>query len=128
MIDEMGVQSYRDLTVWQLGMDLAAAVYELTDTFPAREKYGLASQLQRSAVSIPANIAEGRAKDSTKQYLFHVSVAMGSVAESETHLMLAERFGYVTREAVAGSLTLCDRIGRMLHNLRKTLKTKLEPP
>ena len=123
----MDIRSYRDLTVWQVSMDLAASVYEFTKGFPAQEKYGLASQLQRSAVSIPANIAEGHAKDSTKQFLFHVSVAMGSVAESETHLMLAERFGYGQNEAIAKLLELCDRVGRMLHNLQKTLKAKLEP-
>jgi four helix bundle protein len=107
-------------------MDLAASIYELTRTFPAQEKYGLASQLQRSAVSIPANIAEGHARDSTKQYLFHVSVAMGSVAESETHLMLAERFGYGEKQTITRLLELSDRVGRMLHNLQKTLRAKLE--
>jgi four helix bundle protein len=123
----MDIRSYRDLSVWQIGMDLAASVYELTRGFPAHEKYGLSSQLQRSAVSIPANIAEGHAKDSTKQFLFHISVAMGSVAESETHLLLAERFEYGEREAIVKLLDLCDRVGRMLHNLQKTLKAKLEP-
>lgn len=122
----MNIRSYRDLSVWQLSMDLAASVYELTRGFPAQEKYGLASQLQRSAVSIPANIAEGHAKDSTKQFLFHVSVALGSVAESETHLMLAERFGYGESEAIAKVLDLCDRVGRMLHNLQKTLRNRVK--
>jgi four helix bundle protein len=121
----MDIRSYRDLNVWQVSMDLAASVYELTRAFPAQEKYGLAGQLQRSAVSIPANIAEGHAKDSTKQFLFHISVAMGSVAESETHLMLAKRFGYGESDSIANLLELCDRTGRMLHNLQKTLKAKL---
>ena len=124
----MGIRSYRDLEVWQVGMDLTASVYELTQRFPAHEKYGLASQLQRSAVSIPANIAEGHAKDSTRQFLFHLSVAMGSVAESETHLLLAERLGYATTSATAPLLTLCDRVGKMLRRLQTTLKSRLERP
>ncbi len=123
----MAIRSYRDRNVWQVGMDLAGAVSELTRGFPAQEKYGLASQLQRSAVLIPANIAEGHAKDSTKHFLFHVSVAMGSVAESETHLMRAERFGYGESEAIDRGLELCDRVGKVLHNLQKTLKAKLPP-
>jgi four helix bundle protein len=123
----MGIKSYRDLSVWQVGMDLAATVYDMTRKFPNHEKYGLGSQLERAAVSITANIAEGHAKDSTKQFLFHVSVAMGSVAESETHLMLAERLGYGEKKTIADLLVLCERIGKMLHNLQKTLKAKLEP-
>ena len=120
----MGIKNYRDLSVWQVGMDLATAVYEMTRTFPGHEKYGLGSQLERSASSIPANIAEGHAKDSTKQYLFHVSVARGSVAETETHLMLAQRLGYAKKETIDGMLELCDHISKMLRNLQRSLKTR----
>ena len=122
----MSIKSYRDLNVWQVGMDLAAGVYEMTRKFPNHEKWGLGSQLQRAAVSIPANIAEGHAKDSTKQFLFHVSVARGSVAESETHLMLADRLGYASREIINHLLELCDRISKMLQKLQKSLRAKIK--
>jgi len=88
------VRSYRDLDVWELGMKLVREVYILTDTFPDREKYGLASQLRRAAPSVPSNIAEGHAKDSTKEYLRHLSIALGSLAEVETQLLLAESLDY----------------------------------
>jgi len=122
----MTIRSYQDLAVWQLAMDVAEGAYRLTRVFPAHERYGLGSQLQRSAASVPANIAEGHAKESTKQYLFHVSVAMGSLAETETHLLLAERLGYGDKKEIAGLLHNSDRIGRMLTNLRASLKRKLE--
>lgn len=124
----MSIESYRDLNVWQVGMDLAAGVYEMTRKFPSHEKWGLGSQLERAAVSIPANIAEGHAKDSTKQFLFHVSVARGSVAESETHLMLAERLGYGKKDTIADLLVLCDRISKMLQKLQKSLRAKIKSP
>jgi four helix bundle protein len=120
----MDIKSYRNLGVWQLGLDLATDAYRLTSKFPAQERYGLASQLQRAAVSIPANVAEGHSRDSTKQYLFHVSVAMGSIAETETHLLLAERLGYADTQAVSALLDLCNRLGRMLRNLQKSLRAR----
>jgi four helix bundle protein len=74
----MSLDSYRQLKVWQLGMQLAKEVYLLTQGFPKHEVYGLSSQLQRSAVSIPANLAEGHAKNSTKDFLRHISITQGS--------------------------------------------------
>ena len=87
------MKGYRELQVWRLGMELAKEVYLLTRGFPKHETYGLSSQMQRAAVSIPANIAEGHAKDSTKDYLRHLSIARGSLAELDTHLILAESLG-----------------------------------
>jgi four helix bundle protein len=85
----MSVQSYRDLRVWQLAMDFVAGIYELTKEFPDRERYCLISQLQRSAISIPSNIAEGHARDSTREFLHHISIAMGSLSEAETQILLS---------------------------------------
>lgn len=118
--------SYRDLEVWQLGMDMVASAYELTNEFPPREMYGLTSQLRRSAVSVPANIAEGHARDSTKEFLHHISFSMGSLAEVETHLLIAERLKFVQQEQIIPLLELCGRIGRMLRSLQKSLKRKLD--
>jgi len=122
------VRSYRDLDVWQLAMGIAEAACRLTRDFPQYQQYALGSQLQRAAISVPANIAEGHGRDSTKQYLYHVSVAMGSLCETETHLMLAERLGYGDRREIGRILGECDRVGRMLSNLQKSLKAKLSPP
>ena len=78
------MQGHADLQVWQKAMDLVIAVYRLTDSFPKREVYGLASQMQRAAVSIPSNIAEGHGLKQTQAYLRHLAIANGSLAELET--------------------------------------------
>ncbi len=123
----MQVNSYRELKVWQLGMQLAKDVYLLTQRFPKHEIYGLGSQLQRAAVSVPANLAEGHAKDSTKDFLRHISIAQGSLAETETHLLLAESLDYLQSNGVAAILEKCAEERRMLSGLRRKLKAKLQP-
>ena len=105
-------------------MDLAALIYELTRLFPKHEQYGLTSQLCRAAVSVPSNIAEGHARDSTKEYLHHVSFAMGSLAEVETQILLAERLGYVNSEISNSTITKTAELGRRLRALQQSLKTK----
>jgi four helix bundle protein len=120
------MNSYRELKVWQLGMQLAKEVYVLTRNFPKSEIYGLSSQLQRSAVSIPANIAEGHAKESTKDFLRHISITQGSLAETETHLILAEFLGYADPDTIAQLLNLCTEERKMLSGLRRSLQAKLE--
>ena len=121
----MAIRNYRDLKVWQVGVELTMGVYEFTRGFPNYERYGLASQLQRAAVSIPANVAEGHGRSTTKQFLYHVSVARGSVCELETLLTIAQQLEYDNRDTIADVLEQCDRVGRMLTNLRKRLKAKL---
>jgi four helix bundle protein len=89
------MNSYQELLVWQRGMEIAKLVYQLTSQFPKSEQYGLTSQLQRAAVSIPANIAEGHARDSTKEFLRYLSIVRGSLAELETLLLLSRDFSYI---------------------------------
>ncbi len=89
----MGIQSYRELEVWQLGMDLAEECYRVTKGFPKEELFGMTSQIRRAAASIPANIAEGQGREHTKEFLHHLSVARGSLMELETHLMLVNGSG-----------------------------------
>jgi len=122
-----GVSNYRDLKVWQLGMQLAKEVYLLTREFPKHELYGLTSQMRRAAVSVPANIAEGHARDSTKDFMRFVSIARGSVAEVETHLLLAESLGYCTRDHVGVLLSKCEEESKMLSGLKNSLRRKLNP-
>ena len=120
------MKSYRDLRVWQDGVDFVAVVYRATETFPTREQYGLTSQLRRSAVSIPANIAEGHARMSTREYLRVVSISLGSLAETETHITVARKLGYLSGEQERPLLETCDALSRMLHGLSKSLQTKIK--
>jgi four helix bundle protein len=94
----MGLQSYRDLEVWQIAMDLAEQCYRTTRAFPKEEMCGMTSQIRRAAASIPANIAEGQGRDHTKEFLNFLSVARGSLMEVETHLMLSRRVELLTKE------------------------------
>jgi four helix bundle protein len=118
----MTVNSYRDLRVWQKGMDLVVASYEVTKQFPQNELYGLASQIQRAAVSIPANIAEGHGREHLGDYLHHLSIANGSLMELETHFMLAGRLGYLKVEPINQLLDQTAEVGRMLAGLIRSLK------
>ena len=98
----MQIRSFRDLRVWQAGIELIESSYAVTSKFPRNEVYGLCSQMQRAAVSVPSNIAEGHARESTKEYLQHLSIAQASPAELEMQLEIAWRLNYVT-EAELGS-------------------------
>ncbi|HEY9143561.1 MAG TPA: four helix bundle protein [Arenimonas sp.] len=124
----MKVNSYRDLLAWQLAMQLTENVYKITATFPSKEIYALANQLQRAAVSIPSNIAEGHARSSTKDYLRFISIAMGSLAELETQLELSARLDYIDQPILGELLAVADELGRMLQGLRKSLQSKLDSP
>ncbi len=113
------IKSHKDLEVWQRAMDLACELYAATAQFPKEEVYGLSLQIRRSAVSIPSNIAEGAARNSRKEFVQFLHVALGSVAELETQLLLAERIGFLTH---GGSLNTLDRVRRMLIALLRSLK------
>jgi len=116
------IKSYRDLIVWQKSMTLAVETYQLTRRLPTREQFGIASQLRRASVSIPANLAEGHARGSRGDFRRHVSVARGSLAEVETHLELTRRIGLITRKETATVESLAAEVGRMLSALLRRLK------
>jgi four helix bundle protein len=122
----MESQNFRSLKVWQLGMELAKEAYCLTRRFPKHETFGLVSQIQRAAVSIPANIAEGHAMGSSKDFLRFLAVAQGSLAELETHLLLSERIKYTTTAQVAPILNRCAEEARMLRGLRRSVRSRLK--
>lgn len=90
----MAVRDYRDLEVWQEGIRLALSVYKLTKQFPPEERFGLSSQLQRAAVSIPSNIAEGYAQRSDPTLARYLRIAIGSTAEVDTQLLIAQQLSY----------------------------------
>ena len=116
------IDSHKDLIVWQKSMELAVAVYALSSTFPKSEDYRLTSQLTRAAVSVPANIAEGHARSTRKDYANFLAISRGSLAETETFVILAQRLGYATQTAIADVLARIDEVGRMLVTLRKRLQ------
>jgi four helix bundle protein len=117
------IKSYRDLKVWQQGMGIAEAVYALTGRFPRHELFGLTSQLRRASVSVPANIAEGYSRDSTRPYANALRIAQGSLKELETHLLLAVRVGIANDEQADPIMQEADALGRMLRTLIKKIET-----
>jgi len=110
-------ESYRDLLVWQKSVDLVEVCYRFTALLPKEEKSGLSSHIQRSAVSVPANIAEGSGRRNIGEYIHHLLIANGSVKELETHLIIAGRIGHVKVEAVQPITGKAEEIGRMLAGL-----------
>jgi len=124
----MVVKSYRDLQVWQKAMDLVAESYTLSAKLPKTETFGLASQIQRAAVSIPANIAEGHGREHLGDYLHHLSVANGSLMELETHFLLASRLGFLSATEVEHVLERTGEVSRMLSGLTRSLKQSRPAP
>ena len=115
------VQSHRELIVWQKAMDLAVETYRLTSKFPASENYRLVSQITRAVASVPANIAEGNARGTKRDYANFLAIARGSLMETETLLMLAIRLKYVTQEQAEYALNLVTEVSKMLTALRSRL-------
>jgi len=124
----MALKSYRELEVWRRSMDLVVDVYRLTRAFPGDERYGLTSQVRRAAVSVPANIAEGYERTHRGDYLRHLSIARGSLAEVETHLAIATRLEFVERQQTLETWNSAQEVGRMLRKLIQSLDPKSATP
>jgi four helix bundle protein len=107
-------RNYRELIVWQDGIKLAKAIYKLTEKFPRQEVYALADQVRRAAVSVPSNIAEGQARKSPGDFRRFLHIALGSLAEVDTQLVLAQEFGYITKDDI-------DFMDEQIQGLRKKL-------
>jgi four helix bundle protein len=112
-------QSYRDLIVWNRAMDLVEEVYRLTASFPDRERWRLVDQLSRAVVSVPANIAEGQGRATTKDFGNYLAIAKGSLNEVETYLHLAARLGYLDEPTVMPAFSLATEVSKMLTSLRR---------
>lgn len=119
------MRSHTNLDAWKRSTDFVVSVYRVTERFPKDERFGLTSQLRRAAVSIPANIAEGAARDSLKEFRRFLSNAQGSASEVETELLIAFRLGYITRDEYAELFRTVDDIGRMITGLSKHLKRRI---
>lgn len=111
--------THEDLDVWKLSMDLVIDIYSVTKNFPADEKFGLTSQLRRAAVSVPSNIAEGAARKSDKEYIQFLYIALGSIAEIETQLLISTRLGFYNSETI---LKQTNMVKAKLLNFIKYLK------
>lgn len=120
----MSLRSYRDLVVWQRSMELAEELYGLCSRMPRYEMFGIAGQIRRAAASIPANIAEGYGREYRADYVKHLSIAQGSLAELETLVMLSVRIGHVEPPTVLKACSLSDEVGRMLTAMLRRLGSR----
>lgn len=118
------MRPHERLDVWNKSMDFVVNVYKLTKTFPQEEKFGLTSQMRRAAVSVPANIAEGAARASSKEFMHFLSNAQGSASELETELLISKRLGYIDEADYRSLRATLDDIGRMITGLRHHLTSR----
>jgi four helix bundle protein len=115
------LQSFRDLRVWQQGMTLVEDIYKLTESFPKHQQFTLVNHLQKTAISVPSNIAEGYARAHRKEYLQHLATAYGSLAELETQLEIAYRLNFVKQELYHPVVQKMVSLGKQLLSLRTSL-------
>jgi len=115
------IELHRDLIVWRKAMDMTVEIYRLTGRFPTTETYRLTSQITRSAASVPANIAEGFSRGTTRDYAHFLAMAKGSLMETETFLMLAVRLNYLNEAEASSTLSIITEISKMLTVLRNKL-------
>jgi len=114
-------RSYRDLIVWKKSIALVGTIYSSTRSFPKEEMYGMTSQIRRAGVSIPANIAEGQARNSKGEFRQFLGIAQGSLAELETLLEISKNLGYLTSSNAEATLNVCEEIGKLLAGLKNSL-------
>lgn len=118
------IVSYRDLEAWKSAMELLLAAYAVARQLPPVERFGLASQMRRAAVSIPSNIAEGQASGPGGRYRHHVRIALGSLAELDTQLEAVRRLAYLSEDARRVVAQQMDQTGRLLHGLERSLRRR----
>lgn len=117
------IDGYKNLTVWQKSIDLVEHLYIIVKLLPKEETYGLSDQIRRAAISIPSNIAEGANRNSTKEYIQFLYIALGSAAEVETQIIIASRIGYVSD--IETTLERINEVKKMINALITSLKKKL---
>jgi four helix bundle protein len=122
----MSISRFRELRAWQLGMDLTERVYLITDSFPKSEIYGLTSQIRRSAVSIPSNLAEGHGRTSGKEFLQFIAVAYGSICELETQILLSHRLNYIKISDLETISELLIDTSKTIRGLQKAIRERVE--
>jgi len=118
------MDTHKDLIVWKKGIELVKNVYAITNTFPKSEQFGLTSQMRRCAVSIPSNIAEGCGRNSDKELVYFLYVALGSSSELETQIIISVELNLLEKEKATECLNLLNEIIRMITSLIKSIKTR----
>ncbi|MFY0607384.1 MAG: four helix bundle protein [Cyclobacteriaceae bacterium] len=113
------MHKYKELEVWKMSMDLSEDIYKLTDSFPSDERFGLISQIRRASVSVPSNIAEGAGRNTKGEFKQFLGIAVGSLFELETQLLLAKRFNYL--DVIDSQLDKVDALKKMIFGLKKSL-------
>ncbi len=122
------MKDYKELMVWQRAIELVTEIYKGTRAFPDEEKFGLALQARRAVTSIPANIAEGWGRGTTKEYVQFLIVARGSLLELETHLIVSRNLGFLNQTYLEKLQRRLDEVGRMLNSLIGSLRSRTSPP
>ena len=117
-----GSNSYRDLVVWQQGIELVHGIYDVTSHFPDAEKFGLSSQMRRAAVSVACNVAEGQGRNTSGEFIQFLGHSRGSLQEVETQLLVAERRKFLSPQATAALMAQCDRVRKLLNGLMNSLR------
>jgi four helix bundle protein len=117
------IKSYKDLEVWQKSIELVKRIYLITKSFPSDETYGLMNQMRRAAVSIASNIAEGKTRQTKKEYIQFLYVTLGSTSELETQIVIAKELRYIDEKAEGDLLDKTDHISKMTRNLIKSLRS-----
>jgi four helix bundle protein len=116
------MHNFKELKIWQKALELSVDVYKVTGLFPKEDKFGLISQIKRSAVSIPSNIAEGAGRNSIKEFVYFLSVANGSAYELQTQLLISNKLNFLKDEVLESMLIELDEIQKMNYNFQKSLK------
>jgi four helix bundle protein len=119
------IRSYKDLIVWQKAIELVASVYSISKTFPNEEKFGLINQLNRAVVSVPANIAEGWGRESSKNYLQFLRISRGSLMEVETLMIISKNLNYIDDNSFKLISDKIEETGKILQGLIKSIQTKI---
>ena len=118
------MRPHERLEVWERAVEFVVRIYRMTETFPREEKFGVTSQIRRAAVSVPANIAEGAARESSREFNYFLSIAQGSVSELATEILIARRLGYVNEQTYRADDDELASIGRMIFGLARSVKRK----
>lgn len=118
---ERTIKSFRDLNIWQKGIDLVKDIYKETQNFPRQEIYGLTNQIRRAAISIPSNIAEGHIRQHRAEFRQFLSVALGSLAELETQIVISRELNYISTEKSLNVIDQMGSLGKMIRGLIKRL-------
>lgn len=122
------MHNFKELKIWQKALELSVEVYKVTGLFPKEDKFGLISQIKRSAVSIPSNIAEGAGRNSEKEFLYFLSIANGSSYELQTQLLISNKLKFLNDDLLESMLFELNEIQKMNYNFQKSLKKNSSKP